>query len=127
MLLLLLPALLGPGLSLARLLCRGGRLPGQDWVLILSITIIFLVFYSLNLVLAEFLFDYLSLFHFVLLKHVISNFSSVLIPVAAIIQCGRLRREIRKVYRSKSSVQANDEDMTLQQIRRHVLASAGEA
>ena len=73
----------------------------------------------------ELLFDKLSIFTFVLLKHVIGNLFSVIFPFLILATVKEVKDEAIVVFSSKS-VQANSEEMTLQQFRKQVLAGAGE-
>ena len=102
------------------------KIYGANFFLIYSLTFIFVFFYSLNLLAAELLFEQISIFSFILLKHVIGNLFSVIFPFLVLTTLKDVKDEAAIVFKSKSSVQANSEEMTLEEFRKHVLAGAGE-
>ena len=99
---------------------------GAHSYLIYSLTFFFVFFYSLNLLVAELLFEQISIFSFILIKHVIGNLFPVIFPFLVLTTLKDVKDEAAIVFKSKSSVQANSEEMTLEEFRKHVLAGAGE-
>ena len=131
---LILPLIVGPFLSFVLFTCSKLILKKslkQDesknkFYLIHILTFIFALFYFSNLIISELLFDHLSIFSFVILKHISSSLLSMMFPFFVLSTKKDVAEEAKIVFRSKSSVQASNGEMTLQQIRKHVLAGAGE-
>ena len=102
-------------------------------------TIVSTLFYSVNMVVAELLFDHISIVAFVILKHILPYLANIAVPLLVIAtqedirreaMVGRLQRTSRQLFFSQAvfarpAVGGDLEEMTLLQLKRELLAGAG--
>ena len=103
-------------------------------------TIVSTLFYSVNMVAAELLFDHISIAAFVFLKHILPYFANIAVPLLVIVTQDDIRSKamvgwtvdtydelnvmLQAVF-ARPAVGGDLEEMTLLQLKRELLAGAG--
>ena len=84
------------------------------------LTVVFVITYSVNMIVAEILFDQISILSYVLLKYCFGSLHSLLSPMAIMMSFPRLRKAAIKVFMRGGSQQNNSMDISEEDVKKEL-------
>ena len=121
---LVVPLVLGPLLALATLLCRavGGRTRSSDedfaanCLCLALMTAVFVVTYSLSMIVSEAVFERVDMMSYILLKFCLGSLHTSLTPLAILASYPEVRRAVVRVFvrggtQQNNSVEVSEDDV----------------
>ena len=121
---LVAPLVLGPLLALATLLCRalGGRTPAShedfasNCLCLALMTAVFVVTYSINMIVSEAVFESVDMMSYILLKFCVGSLHTSLTPLAVLASYPEVRRAVVRVFvrggtQQNNSIEVSEDDV----------------
>ena len=126
----ILPLVFGPLASFLCLLCnlmlrRGDRKKesedfSNNFLCLALLTVVFVITYSVNMIIAEVLFDQISILSYVLMKYCFGSLHSLLSPIVIMISFPQLRKSAVKVFMRGGTQQNNSIDISEEDVKKEL-------
>ena len=124
-----IPLILGPLLASVSILCNvvcKSRRRNQDedfdsnFICIACLTIVFVMTYSVNMVISEIIFEDVSIMTYVLLKYCLGTTHTLLSPVAILISYQEVRKAVVKVFIRGGTQQNNSAEVSEDTVKKEL-------
>lgn len=127
----LIPLVFGPLTSFLCILCniiwrRGNRNKKEsedfanNFLCLALLTVVFVITYSVNMIIVEILFDQISILSYVLLKYCFGSLHSLLSPIVIMISFPELRKSAVKVFMRGGTQQNNSIDISEEDVKKEL-------
>ena len=127
---LVLPCLCGPILAFLLILCNAickseSRQKqdsefGNNFLCISLLTIVFVIIYSINMIISEVVFDNITIMSYVILKYIMGTSHNLFSPLVILISYEDVRTSVVKIFVKGGSQQNNSVDISDEDVKKEL-------